>query len=407
MLSINTRRILDELSRTGIELLLREPFYAHVFSALNKEVTGPGHEVQTLAVGMGKNTFTLYVNAQFWDKDLIRPEHRYGVLKHEMLHLVFRHLLIKEPNLDQMRFNVALDLVVNQYIERSQLPDDSIFLESFPELSLQKGHTWYYYYKALESDRKSENGAACGKSGSESMDQIRSDSHGLERHQPWKEIRSRSELENSVLDTHLDSLMRTAHQRTNAAAWGNLPAQVRELLSARLPQSPTLHWRVVLRLFTQSARSTRLRNTIRRPSKRYGTTPGIQISRRQRVLVAVDTSGSVGMPEFQLFFNEIHHLWRTGAEIDVVECDTAIQRRYTYKGVQPEYTQGRGGTDFSAPVELANRERPDVMIYLTDGFAGPLSTPPHIPLMWLITPSGLLPTHPSWAQLPGRKVKMS
>jgi predicted metal-dependent peptidase len=58
-------------------------------------------------------------------------------------------------------------------------------------------------------------------------------------------------------------------------------------------------------------------------------------------------------------------------------------------------------------VELANRERPDVMIYLTDGFAGPLSTPPHIPLMWLITPSGLLPTHPSWTQLPGRKVKMS
>ena len=144
------RRILDELSKTGIELLLREPFYAHIFAGLNKEITGAGHEVQTLAVGMGKNTFTLYVNANFWDKDLVQPEHRLGVVKHEMLHLVFRHLFIRDPALDALLLNVALDLVINQYIDRFQLPEDSIFLETFPELHLKKGETWFYYYQQLQ-----------------------------------------------------------------------------------------------------------------------------------------------------------------------------------------------------------------------------------------------------------------
>ena len=400
------QRILDELSQVGIALLLKEPFYAHIFGALNKEVTGPEHEVKTLAVGMGKNSFTLYVNAAFWDKELVSPEHRFGVVKHEMLHLVFRHLLIQEPAIDYFLLNVALDLVVNQYIERAQLPDDSIFLESFPELSLHKGQTWYYYYTALESTRGKGGDESKNKTGAESLEQIQSNANGLERHEPWREIRARSEMENAILDHHLDSLMRTAHQRTNAAAWGQLPAGVRDHLSALYPSPTTINWRLALRRFTQSARSTRLKNTIRRPSKRFGTTPGIRITRRQRILVAIDTSGSVGAPEFQLFFNEIQQLWRAGASVEIVECDTVIHRRYTYKGLVPEFVQGRGGTDFTQPLELANKERPDALIYLTDGFAGAVLTQLHVPILWLISPDGLKPSNPNWAALPGRKVAM-
>jgi predicted metal-dependent peptidase len=400
------RRILDELSKTGIELLLREPFYAHIFAGLNKEITGAGHEVQTLAVGMGKNTFTLYVNANFWDKDLVQPEHRLGVVKHEMLHLVFRHLFIRDPALDALLLNVALDLVINQYIDRFQLPEDSIFLETFPELHLKKGETWFYYYQQLESSRKKGGDESKGKNNADALEQIQSTTNGLERHQPWREIRARSEMENAVLDNHLDSLMRTAHQRTNAAAWGQLPAGVRDQINALMPIPPAINWRLALRRFTQSARSTRLKNTMRRPSKRYGTNPGIRINRRQRILVAVDTSGSVGAPEFQLFFNEIHHLWKAGAEIDVVECDTVIHQRYKYKGVTPEIVQGRGGTDFTQPLELANRERPDAFIYLTDGFAGSILTAAYIPVFWLLSPDGIKPTHPSFGTLPGRKVIM-
>jgi predicted metal-dependent peptidase len=298
--------------------------------------------------------------------------------------------------------------VVNQYIERSQLPDDSIFLDAFPDLHLEPGQTWFYYYKKMEDLREGASGEFAGTPSAENLQKIKSDSHGLERHQPWQEIRSRSELEKSVVDNHLDSLLRTAHQRTSAHAWGSLPGDVRELLQGRLQRAaPTLHWPTVLRRFAGSASRTRLHNTIRRPSRRYGTVPGIKIKRRQRLLVVLDTSGSIGADDLEAFFGELFHLWRAGAEIDVVECDTRITNRYAYKGRTPEAVQGRGGTDFNEPLELANTEHPDAVVYFTDGFADTVRVKPRVPVLWLITRQGLPQGHAAWTALPGRKVKMS
>ncbi len=400
-------RILDELARTGIDLLLREPFYAHLFGSLNKEIVGAGHPVDTLAVGQGRNTLTLYVNAHFWDTVLTNPEHRFGVVKHEILHLVFRHLFVRDPFLDPILLNVAFDLVVNQFVERTQLPDDSIFLESFPALALQAGQTWYYYYKQLENLRQGRGGEASGTPEQDLLNNIRSDTHGLERHQPWHEIRSRSELERDATEMHLDSLMQTAHQRTSAHAWGALPGELRELLEKQLLRpGPQLHWRLLLRLFTESASKTRLKNTIKRPSKRYGTVPGLRIRRRQRLLVAIDTSGSIGQDDLTAFFNEVFHLWRAGAQVDVLESDTKVYRQYTYRGSTPEMVTGRGGTDFNDVLEQANRQQPDGLIFFTDGFANHPQVRPRMPVLWVISRRGLEAQNAAWAMLPGRKVKM-
>ena len=402
-----TARILDELARTGIDLLLREPFYAHVFGRLNKEIVGAGHPVDTLAVGLGHHTLTLYVNAPFWDTQLTDPQHRYGVVKHEMLHLVFRHLFAQEPFLDPLLMNVAFDLVVNQYVERRLLPDDSIFLESFPDLALPAGQTWFYYYKKLEDLRQGRGGQASGSPDRELLNNIRSDSHGLERHQPWREIRSRSELERQAEEMHLDSLLRTAHQRTSAHAWGALPGEVRELLEKSLRRpAPAVPWALVLRLFAESAAKTRLHNTIKRPSKRYGTVPGLKIRHRQRLLVAIDTSGSIGQDDLNLFFNEIFHLWRSGAQVDILETDTKVYRRYPYRGATPEMVTGRGGTDFNDALDYANRDAPDGLIFFTDGYADKPRVRPRMPVLWMLTRRGLEPRQPAWAGLPGRKVKM-
>ena len=402
-----TSRILDELARTGIDLLLREPFYAHVFGSLNKEVVGKGHPVDTLAVGLGHNALTLYVNAQFWDSQLTDPAHRYGVVKHELLHLVFRHLFVREPFLDPMLLNVAFDLVVNQYVERALLPDDSIFLQSFPNLALPAGQTWFYYYKKLEDLRQGRGGDASGSPDQEMLNNIRSDSNGLERHQPWREIRSRSELERDAAEMHLDSLLRTAHQRTSAHAWGAMPGEVKELLDQlALRPAASLHWRLVLRLFAESAAKTHLKNTIKRPSKRYGTVPGLKIRHRQRLLVVIDTSGSIGKDDLNTFFNEIFHLWRAGAGVEILESDTKVYRQYAYRGTTPEMVTGRGGTDFNDALEWANRDRPDGLIYFTDGYAARPNVRPRFPVLWVLTKRGLEPKQRAWAELPGRKVKM-
>lgn len=402
-----TQRILEELSRTAIDILLREPFFAHLLGSVNKEVVGPGHEVESMAIGPGRLSLTLFVNADFWDHFLTAPEHRYGVLKHEMLHLVFKHLMAAAPGLDPLLVNIAFDLVVNQYIDRKQLPEDSIFLESFPELHLKPGQTWYYYYKQIEEVRQGgQQGDKAGTPSAETLQKISADSHGLERHQPWRELRSRSELEKSVLETHVDSLLRNAQQRTSAQAWGALPGDIQEMLKVDNNQASELPWRMVLRLFAGNASKTRLQTTLKRVSKRFGTTPGIKIRRRHRLLVAIDTSGSIGQPELDVFFKEIFFLWRAGADVDIVECDTKVNRRYAYRGQPPSHISGRGGTDFTEALQLANQDRPDGLIYFTDGFANTPVVAPRVPVLWVLTKTGLALHHPSAVKLPGRKVKL-
>lgn len=400
-------RILDELSRAGITLLLREPFFAHLLGSINKEIVENDHEVKTLAISTGQSTLILYVNADFWDNHLTSPDLRYGLLKHEMLHLVFRHTLANEPQMNSLLLNVAFDLVVNQYIDQSQLLEDSLFIELFPELQLKGGQTWFYYYQKLAELHKQGSQEGEGKSaGAELLQGINPDSHGLDRHKPWKNMLNRSELEQSVTEIHLDSMLRLAQQRTGSQAWGSMPGEIQDAIGAPGTIAPELSWRAILRLFVGNASKTSLRNTIKRSSKRYGTTPGIKVRRRHRLMVAVDTSGSVSQTDLDIFFKEIHFLWRTGATFDMVECDTRIGRRYEYKGAAPRSVYGRGGTNFNPPLELANLERPDGLIYFTDGYAQTPAIHVRVPVLWILTKNGVNLSEEATKKLPGRKIKL-
>jgi predicted metal-dependent peptidase len=189
--------------------------------------------------------------------------------------------------------------------------------------------------------------------------------------------------------------------------YGTLPAGLRMVLDEmdRLP--PNLDWRRVLRLFSSSARRTHLQNTLKRPSARFGTIPGVRVRRRHRLLVAIDTSGSIGQDDYDEFFSELTHLYRTGSEIRVVECDVEIQREYDYRGETPRATRGGGGTAFDAPLRYANREyRPDAIIYLTDGFGPAPETRTRAPLLWLISSGGLTRHALAGSAFRGTKVKM-
>ena len=137
-------------------------------------------------------------------------------------------------------------------------------------------------------------------------------------------------------------------------------------------------------------------NTIRRQSKRYGTYPGIRVSRFQRLAVAVDTSGSISDHDLSDFFSEIHGIWRQGAEITVVECDAAVQRTYPYTGILPKRVAGRGGTAFDPVFEWLNSNRMrryDGCIYLTDGYARAPSIKPNCKMLWVVTSDGQVGEH--------------
>jgi predicted metal-dependent peptidase len=407
-----SNRILEEVTRTSIELLLREPFYSHLFSTLNKEVVDEETSgIGTMAVGLRFDAYTLFVNSTFWDTFLIDKKHRYGVLKHEILHIIFKHLLVNEPTFDRKLLNIAMDLVVNQYIERAQLPDESIFLETFPDLNLEADQTYYYYYKKLDQLQQNCNckGDLFDSISGKNLAAIGDDSYGLERHKQWREIYSKSQIDKDILDAFTENLVRIAHDKTPLKSIGTLPAGIQmQLKNLLIKPLALVDWRRVLKLFAESSAKTRVKNTLKRPSKRYGTTPGIKIKHFQKLLVAIDTSGSISQSEYDQFFGELYHIWRRGAEVMVVECDAKIQHQYLYKGETPKAIHGGGGTDFNDPIRFGNEKyQPDGLIYFTDGHASTPHVSARFPILWVISKEGLAAEDEMFEALPGRKAKLS
>ena len=50
---------------------------------------------------------------------------------------------------DRSLFNIAADLVVNQFIGSWKLPDSAVTLRSFPDLELKQNQTLEWYYEKL------------------------------------------------------------------------------------------------------------------------------------------------------------------------------------------------------------------------------------------------------------------
>lgn len=417
---------IDSISKTSVKLLLTEPFYGHFMMGLPKEIS---EQTDTAAVAlMNRQSIKLIVNEKFWNS--LNDQHRYGLIKHEMLHIVLKHLFLMKGFPNKELFNIAADIVVNQYIEDKQLPDGGILLENFAYLKpmynidLEKDKDVGYYYHQLDKIFKTSalmtfslalNSTSSEKSkGKNQVDisgLISGGNSQLERHKFWAEIEKMSEGERKIAEYQANRMIkqtadRVKHKYKN---YGNLPGSLAEQLEQILADmKPKFNWRRLLRLFATSSNSTFIKNTIRRPSKRYGTVPGLKVKRRNRLLLAIDTSGSVPNADLVEFFSEIYFIWKQGAEIQILECDTHIQKTYNYKGVTPVKIHGRGGTSFDAPVKYGNEKfRPDALIYFTDGFAPPPSMPPRYPVLWIITTNGIEVNEDIWDKLPGKKLKMN
>lgn len=404
------QNILEDITRTSIQLILKEPFYGHFFSNLIKQVS---EEVSTLGVAaLEDGVVMLSVNEHFWNTELSEERYKYGVLKHEILHVLFKHILMIGDFSNRQMANVAMDIVVNQYIDKKQLPGEPVLLENFPDLRLKRDQSVQYYYEKLLQLYRQE---VRKENPNQSFQELRKfiGAHSGEQtssigdHGAWRPLTA---AERKVIEGGIDSLIHNVLERAgNTPQFGNLPWGIKSYLkNFQQVAGPVLDWRRVLRLFSATSSRTYLKNTIKRVSKRYGTVPGIKVRHKNKLLVAVDTSGSTSSHDHEQFFKEIQHIYRQGAEIMIVECDTKIQKQYLYGGQPPAFVIGRGGTSFEPPIIFANEEyNPDAIIYFTDGFAPAPETVPRVAVLWVITSGGVPENQGVWHELPGRKVKMN
>ena len=409
------KNINDEISRCIIKMLINEPFYAHFLSGIVRKVSD---EVPTAAVGLNETKVTLYVNEKFFLKELSTFSSRVAVIKHETLHLLFKHLFrLDLKKYDPKLFNISADLVVNQFIGKWKLPENAVTLSSFPELKLAKDESVEWYYKKILDLKKKVDKNKSEKSDTKNNNSNNSfpdqSARALEEilntgthsdHSKWGF--SEDSLKSEHAETELDRLIVQTKERLSSDQYNLLPIEIKNLINLIIEKrNPKINWKRALKIFSSSSRRTKVKFTTKRISKRYGTRPGLKIQRNQKIAVAIDTSGSISEDELVIFFNEIHSMWRYGAEIEVIECDNKVRETYNYNGNFPKFINGRGWTDFNPVFEYINKDRNnmyDGCIYLTDGEARQPETRPKCKVFWVITANGKIGSHLKF----GRVVQM-
>lgn len=216
-----------------------------------------------------------------------------------------------------------------------------------------------------------------------------------DHHMVWAETAAPSSNELAPLQWRY--LIQQASQQTEKT----MPPRIQSFLQ-RQTQAPAIPWERVLRQFARKYGNRSLGHTNHRKSKRFGTFPGLRIRKSGKLLVAIDTSGSVGEEQLQGFFTEIWQLHQQGLDLLILESDYTLQRKYTFQGRFPKQVKGRGGTDFNPAIQYAQeQETGDALIYFTDGQAPPPRVPIRLPLLWVFCGSAAVSME-HWKQFPGQ-----
>ena len=138
------------IDQSIVRVIRKEPFYGHILGNVTRRVEST---IPTAAVSLNQSGISLLVNPDFFIEELNSDE-RCAVLKHEILHLVFKHLFrINEKITNHFIFNIAADLVVNQFVKPWPLPNSAYTLDKFSDLNLKPNKSLEYYYTKLIEDK--------------------------------------------------------------------------------------------------------------------------------------------------------------------------------------------------------------------------------------------------------------
>lgn len=169
--------------------------------------------------------------------------------------------------------------------------------------------------------------------------------------------------------------------------WGTLPGGLKGLLKVSMERS--LNVRRQLGLFKASILSTQRCLTRMRPSRRYGWEQmGVIHPYTTRLLIAIDTSGSITNTDLRRFFAIVNSFFSYGIpQIDVLQFDADIHLPLISlkKVATTAKVTGRGGTDFQPPVDYFNDHKEyDGMIVFTDGYAPIPKLPMGRRILWAL-----------------------
>ena len=348
------------VSKASKTLIFTEPFYGLFLVGLNKVYR---EDIPTAGVSKHGIGAQLAINPKFFDD--LSDKHRIGLLKHELLHISFGHLLTRERYDDKKLFNIAADIEINQYIDSDYLPDGGLTLDTFSELDLPVRAGTDVYYNLLSQAKQD---GTCP-----SLDDLLGQMDGTtpQCHGTWDEFEDLPEAEKKLIEKQIEHRIKENAEQTEKRQ-GNIPGELQDLIERLRHVEPAkFDWKAYLRRFVGNSSVVYTKKLRRKYNKRYFENPGLKIKFKNHICVGVDTSGSVSNNELQEFFSELNHMHKTGHKITIVQCDTKISSVKEFNPKCDWEIHGRGGTSFQPVVDHYNQKKSyTALIYFTDGEAG-------------------------------------
>ena len=306
--------------------------------------------------------------------DALQDNQLKDLLKVEMIRILLQHPYARQPlGCLPMILQTASDMVISPAYKFSWID-----LTKPEDFGLPQGQYYEWYANRLNDMVQGQQSQNQGEEQSQEQDQDGGESKDTDYTSLWEEDQFQARL--------ITDLVQSTTQ------WGSLPGDMVELI--KKAAEGKIDYRGALRTFRSSILSQKRRLTRMRPSRRFGFEQmGSHYDFTTRLLVAIDTSGSVGSDVLGRYFRIITTFFKYGIqEIDILMFDADVQRepvtlKEAQKNKQTFEVKGRGGTDFQAPVNyVAEHPGYDGLIIMTDGYAPVPSVPAFLKtkLLWVI-----------------------
>ena len=294
---------------------------------------------------------------------LTDPELRFLVL-HECYHKMYQHLTTWKHLYDKHPkvANVACDYVINIQLVDGDNGEGFIKMPKVGLLDAQYRDmdTAQVFHQVYDSLPEGDDGRGVGDS---------LDDHG------WEEAEQLSEEEKGDLEREVEEAIRQGVLVAGKLGSGGA-RDLEELLK------PQIDWRDVLREFISTTCAGKDFSTWARPNRRFVSTgvymPSGISEKVGELVIAIDTSGSIGQCELTTFLSEVKSVCDNvrPERIRLLYWDTRVCADETYDHaetdtlVQSTKPAGGGGTDVSCVSEYMTEHKidPQAVIVFTDGY---------------------------------------
>jgi predicted metal-dependent peptidase len=366
----------ERLQKSRIQLLMNHPFFGHLALYLKL--------VETKSIPTGATDGKRYLYNPDFVNGLSEKELNF-LTAHETLHPALGHIWRGEGK-DRLIFNHATDFVINGMIKEVD-PHENTF-------KMIKGGLYDEKFKGLSSEeiydilindddyvKKAKQNFMNGNGGT------------IDDHSIWEEADG---VGNSSGDGEEDWKGRVvqASQVAEGKGQGKLPALIKRMIKDFT--APQKNWKQMLAEFVEQEINDYGFNP---PDRRFSDSDFIlpDFSEPEDVIknlvFAVDTSGSIGEKEFQIFISEIVGcVAQFGGKVKgtLIYCDADIPENgvYDLDDAHKSLPVGGGGTDFRPVFRWIKDNLDDDcagLIYLTDSYGSFPDKAPSYPTLWVLT----------------------